>query len=75
MQQLVKHEKDSAACYAARAAGQAVATAHVPTHCMGAAVYAIKAAAAHSGNPEDGLVKERDWQLQRLREYAQRNDV
>jgi len=68
-------QKDSAACYAARAAGQAVATAHVPTHCMGAAVYAIKAAAANSGNPKDGLVKERDWQLERLREYAQRNDV
>ncbi len=68
-------EKDSAACYAARAAGQAVATAHVPTHCMGAAVYAIKAAAAHSGNPEDGLIKERDWQLQRLREYAKRTDL
>ena len=67
-------EKDSAACYAARAAGQAVATAHVPTHCMGAAVYAIKAAAAHSGNPEDGLIKERNWQLQRLREYAKRTD-
>jgi len=67
-------EKVSAACYAARSAGQALATAHVPTHCMGAAVYAIKAAAANSCNPDDGLVKERDWQLQRLRLYAQRND-
>lgn len=65
-----KAQKDSAACYAARSAGQAVATTHVPTHCIGAAVYAIKAAAAHSGNPDDGLVKERDWQLQRLRCYA-----
>ena len=65
-------EKDSAACYAARAAGQAVATAHVPTHCMGAAVYAIKSVAAQSGNPDDGLIREREWQLQRLREYAKR---
>jgi hypothetical protein len=68
-------EKDSAACYAARSAGQAVATAHVPTHCMGASVYAIKAAAAHSGNLDDGLIKERDWQLQRLCEYAKRIDL
>ncbi len=68
-------EKDSAACYAARAAGQAVATAHVPTHCMGAAVYAIKAAVAHSGNLDDGLIKELDWQLQRLHGYAKRTDV
>jgi hypothetical protein len=66
-------QKESAACYAARAAGQAVASAHVPTHCIGAAVYAIKAAAAHSGNPDDGLVNERDWQLQRLRWYARCN--
>jgi hypothetical protein len=68
-------EKDSAPCYAARAAGQAVATAHVPTHSMGAAVYAIKAVAAHTGNPDDGLIREREWQLQRLREYAKRTDL
>jgi len=67
-------EKDSAACYAARAAGQAVATAHVPTHSIGAAVYAIKAAAANSGNHDDGLIRERNWQLQRLLEYAKRSD-
>jgi hypothetical protein len=60
----------SAACYAARSAGQAVVTAHVPTHSVGAAVYAIKAAAAHSGLIEAGLVEERDWQRQRLVAYA-----
>ncbi len=61
-------EEDAIA--AAHAAGQAVATAHVPTHALGCAVYAIRAAAAHAGNIDDGLVRERPWQLQRLREYA-----
>jgi len=65
--------EDSAACYAARSAGQAVAAAHVPTHSVGAAVYAIKAAAAHLGNIEAGLVEERGWQRQRLAEYAKQS--
>ncbi len=70
-----REAKDSAACFAARAAGQAVATAHVPTHAIGGAVYAIKAAAAYSNNPDDGLIMERQWQIERLREYAQRKDL
>jgi hypothetical protein len=60
-------EEDSAARFAARAAGQAVATAHVPTHALGAALYAFKAVAA--ANPADARVaiaKERGWQLQHL---------
>ena len=61
---------DDAACFAAHAAGQAVATAHVPTHALGSSIYGIRAVAAHSGNADDGLIKERDWQLERLREYA-----
>jgi len=61
---------NDAACFAAHAAGQAVATAHVPTHALGSSLYGIRAVAAHSGNPNDGLIKERDWQLERLREYA-----
>jgi len=63
-------EKDSAVSYAARAAGHAVATPHVPTHALGASAYAIKAAAAHTGNPHDGLAVERNWQIKRLTEYA-----
>lgn len=63
---------NDAAGFAAHAAGQAVATAHVPTHALGSAIYGIRAAAAHSGNPEDGLIIEREWQLARLREYSQR---
>ena len=62
-----KEVKEPDAAFAAHAAGQAVATAHVPTHALGCAVYAIRAAAAHSGNTDDGLIKERSWQLQRLR--------
>jgi hypothetical protein len=37
---------DDAACFAARAAGQAVATAHVPQHAFGGSYYALKALAA-----------------------------
>lgn len=40
----VKDNKE--ACFAARAAGQAVATAHVPQHAFGGAYYALKAVAA-----------------------------
>ena len=68
-----KGKKEADAIFAAHAAGQAVATAHVPTHAVGSSLYGIRAAAAHSGNVNDGLVKERDWQLERLREYAKRN--
>ena len=62
-------DEDNAARFAARAAGQAVATAHVPTHALGPALYAFKAVAA--ANPTDvkaAIAKERDWQFQRLPE-------
>ena len=59
--------KKEDAAFAAHAAGQAVSTAHVVTHALGASLYGIRAAAAHSGNENDGL-KERDWQLERLGE-------
>jgi len=65
-----KVAKEDVEKYAAHAAGQAVGTAHVPTHSLGASVYGIRAAAAYSGNVDDGLVKERSWQLQRLRKIA-----
>ena len=59
--------KEEDARAAAHAAGQAVATAHVPTHALGSALYGIRAAAARSGDADDGLIRERDWQLERLR--------
>ena len=62
-----KGRKEADAVFAAHSAGQAVGTAHVATHAMGAALYGIRAVAAHIGNVSDGLVKERIWQLDRLR--------
>jgi hypothetical protein len=60
-------KEDNAACFAARAAGQAVATAHVPQHAFGAAYYALKAvAAADPANVEVNIAKERNWQSRRL---------
>jgi hypothetical protein len=59
--------KNSPACYAARAAGQAVATAHVPTHALGPALYALKAvAAACPGDVQAAISRERNWQLRRV---------
>lgn len=55
---------NDAACFAARAAGQAVATAHVPQHAYGAAYYALKAVAAAGGD----AAGEREWQAGRLPE-------
>ena len=65
-----KDAKEDYAKYAAHAAGQAVATAHVPTHALGSSVYGIKAVAAYSGNVNECVVKERNWQLQRLRDIT-----
>ena len=57
--------EDNAARSAAHAAGQAVATAHVPTHSIGAAIYALQA--IHKATNSDAAVaKERYWQYHRL---------
>jgi len=62
-------EENSAARFAARATGQALATAHVPTHSTAAATYAAKAIwAADPQNAEDNIAKERHWQYQHLLE-------
>jgi len=65
--------EDNAARSSARAAGQAIATAHVKTHSIGAAIYALQAIhrATNSSNVDNALVEEREWQYQdllRLRE-------
>lgn len=65
-----REAREADAIAAARAAGQAVATAHVSTHALGSALYGIRAAAAHSRDVNEGLVRERDWQLERLRRLA-----
>jgi hypothetical protein len=70
-----KGKKEMDAVFAAHAAGQALGTAHVPTHALGSSVYAIRAVIAHSGNPGDSLAKERTWQLQCLQKYAERDKL
>ncbi len=55
------------ACFAARAAGQAVATAHVPQHAYGGAFYALKAIAAN--NSYEAVLKEYDWQSEHLAKH------
>ena len=58
---------NDAACFAARAAGQAVATAHVPQHAFGSAYYALKAiAAADSDRAAVKVAKEHNWQARRI---------
>ncbi|MDD3421506.1 MAG: hypothetical protein PHS47_04330 [Methanocellales archaeon] len=50
-----RESKSDAARFAARAAGHAVATWHVPTHAMGAPIYACKAIVASKDKmPNDG---------------------
>jgi len=60
--------EDNPARSAARAAGQAVATAHVPTHSIGSAIYALQAIyiASDSSTAGEAVNKERDWQYQHL---------
>lgn len=58
--------EDSSARSAARAAGQTVATAHVPTHAIGSAIYALQAIYRAGGDVD----KEREWQYQRLLDLA-----
>ena len=67
--------EDNAARSAARAAGQAVATAHVYTHSSGPATYAQQAIhrASSAEDADDAVAKERDWQFQRLLELNKDN--
>jgi hypothetical protein len=61
--------ENSAACFAARAAGQALGTAHVAQHAYGGAYYALKAvAAAHPAKAEVRVTKEHNWQSRQLPE-------
>jgi hypothetical protein len=57
--------EDSPARSAARAAGQAVATAHVKTHSYGSAMYAQQAI-YRATNSMDAVESERDWQYHHL---------
>jgi hypothetical protein len=59
---------DSPARSAARAAGQAVATAHVKEHALATANYALQCIfrANLESNPETAIAAERTWQYQQL---------
>lgn len=59
-------KENKVACFAAHAAGQAVATAHVPQHAFGAAYYALKVAAADPANADVKIAKELSWQYRHL---------
>ncbi|MGF3521590.1 MAG: putative immunity protein [Candidatus Bathyarchaeia archaeon] len=63
-----RQAKDHAsACFAARAAGQAAAVAHVPQHAFGAAYYALKAvAAADPLHADANVANELQWQSQNV---------
>lgn len=60
--------EDCSARSAARAAGQAVATAHVKTHALGAAIYALQTIyrANNSISAKAAVNKDREWQYQHL---------
>ncbi len=64
--------EDNPARAAARAAGQAVATAHVYTHAIGAANYALQAIhrASSAAAADAAVASERDWQYQHLLEIS-----
>src|SRR5260370_2068091 len=67
--------EESPARSAARAAGQAVATAHVPRHAYGAAMYAQQAIyiATNPSDADAAVAKERDWQYQHLLHYGKKS--
>jgi hypothetical protein len=50
-----------------------LATAHVPTHSIGAAIYALQAIhrASNDSGADAAVVKERDWQVQHLLELGE----
>ena len=66
---------DTPARSAARAAGQAVATAHVPRHAYGPAVYAQQAIyrASHPAEADAAVASERDWQYTHLLQLRENN--
>lgn len=60
-------KEDTVANFAAHAAGQAVGTAHVPTHALGPVLYFMKLVAAlHPSDIKAAVAREREWQTQCL---------
>lgn len=67
-------ENDNVARSAARAAGQAMATAHVPTHSIAAASYAATVIRDFTGSMKETEI-ERDWQLKHLAELRKGTQI
>lgn len=67
-------EGDEAARSAARSAGQAMATSHVPEHAIASALYAASAI-RDASNSMDEVNKERSWQLKHLERLNKKFDV
>lgn len=68
--------EDSSARSVAHAAGQTVATAHVPRHAYGSAIYAQQAI-YRATNSMDATDSERNWQYQhllRLRDHTEKRE-
>jgi hypothetical protein len=67
-------EEDDAARSAARAAGQALATVHVPGHAIAAAVYAATSVrdGVEAADADAAVRKEREWQYRHLIELIER---
>ena len=66
--------EDNVARSAARAAGQAMATAHVKTHSIAAALYATTVIRDATNNHE-AVIKERQWQYERLVELKKNSEI
>ena len=68
--------EDNSARSSARAAGQAVATAHVPTHSIASAIYALQAIHRDPSilEAEAAVAQERDWQYKHLIKLG-KNDI
>ena len=64
--------EDDVARSAARAAGQALATAHVPTHSAAAAIYAGTVIRDAGGSLED-IEKEKAWQYRHLQDLRNKS--
>ncbi len=69
--------EDNAARSVAHAAGQAVATAHVPTHAIGAAIYGLQAIhrASAAEDADAAVAQERAWQFRRLGELRESESI
>jgi len=69
-------EEDDAARSAARAAGQAMASAHVPRHAIAAARYAATAVwyVAAGVDADAAAIQEREWQLHHLEDLVKGRD-